>query len=109
MTENHFSFKKSPSFLFSDRGFLFCSSFSTYLHYDPSIKDTIRRAVFEYLADPSEEDYKSIVAQIIASKTIATPKSNEDLDELIEKTLVTRKVGLNLCLVPQSRLTKHTL
>lgn len=64
---------------------------STYLHYDPSIKDTIRRAMFDYLSEPSEEDYKSILMQVISSKATTTTQKSQDLDELIEKTLITRK------------------
>lgn len=68
-----------------------------YLHYDPSIKDTIRKAVFEHLSEPTREDYKNVVAQIIACKTF-TQKSM-DVDELVEKAIIARKVRLRFCMI----------
>lgn len=93
-----------PSFPFLMWGCLFSFSLITYLHYDPSIKDTIRRAVFEHLCEPTRDDYKSVVSQLIASK--APPQKNQkDVDELIEKTVTTRKVRTSSCLVQVIQFT----
>lgn len=64
--------------------------FSAFMHYDPSIKATIRRALLEHYCDNSRMDYYSILAQLFSTKPLVS-RPKIDMDELIEKTIIARK------------------
>uniref|UniRef100_A0A0P4WF97 Histone-lysine N-methyltransferase n=1 Tax=Scylla olivacea TaxID=85551 RepID=A0A0P4WF97_SCYOL len=61
-----------------------------FMHYDPSIKGAIRRAVFEHYCDDSRIDYRSIMAQIFSARSMVS-RPQIDMDELIERAIIARK------------------